>query len=168
MASIESLPPWLNVSPSDFVRAAEAGASTGISAERQRASSEEAGNRLRLAYDTLASQERRQDEMAQAKMELAQSQMDQRERATTAALALREAQMQGLQSYREQQIEAKQNELGLRGQLGAANLDLATQRLEAQQARTPGAIHEPGVGIFQLNPDTGKYRIRHFVSTKES
>ena len=141
--ALDSLPPWVSVSPSDFVRAAEAGASTGISAERQRASSEEAGNRLRLAYDTLASQERRQDEMAQAKMELAQSQMDQRERATTAALALREAQMQGLQDYREGMLGAKEKELGIRSELGGANLDLRRQLAETssglQQQRLESA-----------------------------
>lgn len=140
--ALGEIPPWLNVSSSDFVRAAEAGASTGISAERQRASTEEAGNRLRLAYDTLASQERRQDEMAQAKMDLAQSQMEMRDRATTAALALRESQMQGLQDYRERNLGFREQRAGdlydyRNALLGQASdrLGLQTQRFqESQQA----------------------------------
>jgi hypothetical protein len=111
--------PWLNVTPQTWLGAMESGSAAGTRQRAQAFAESEAADRLRLAYDSLASHERMQNEQVQSKVEQAQ-----------AAMALRESQMQSLQDYREQQIAQKQNELGLRQQLGESGLALRQQGLD--------------------------------------
>jgi hypothetical protein len=113
-----TIAPW--IIPPNFLGAMEAGTAAG----------------LRFAYDSLAAKEQQASQLAAQKHELAR-----------AAMELRGQQMQGLQDYREKQLEAKQNELGLRQQLGEANLgiaqqraDSAAERLRLTQDKTPGEL----------------------------
>lgn len=98
------IPPWVDVKPSDFVRAASGGATAGIAAQKTFAEQRQASDRLQLAYDTLASQERRADEAAQAKMEVAIMGMQMRAQQQDAALALREQQQSALNAYRDARL----------------------------------------------------------------
>ena len=130
-----SVPPWLEYTPQTFLGAMEAGTSAGqrnrsldlqassqdLTARGQSISQSEAADRLRLAYDSLASNERQQNQTAQAKAAQAQ-----------AAMELRQAQQQGLQDIREQQMEAKDKELGLRTELGNRAQDLREQQIKNQ------------------------------------
>jgi hypothetical protein len=88
------IPPWLR--PTDTLGAIQAGAQAGLAIRRANDEESQAGDRLRLAYDQLASSERRQSEEAKSKMQLAQ-----------ASLALRSQQMDAMQSYRAGQLQAK-------------------------------------------------------------
>lgn len=90
--------PWLH--PPDFLGAMEAGSAAGTRQRAQAASESEAADRLRLAYDSLASHEKMQNETAQAKMA-----------ANEAAMDLRRSQMEGLQDYREKQAGFRQQAL---------------------------------------------------------
>lgn len=121
--ALGTIPPWLDVRPEQFVRAAASGAEAGISAARAAAAESEAADRLRLAYATLESQERRADEAAQAKLQAAQ-----------AALDLRAQQMESLDAYR-------QGRLAQMGDIAAGRQDLASATL-AERTRHNIATEE--------------------------
>lgn len=161
--AIDTVPPWLRVDPSDFVKAGQMGAESGIAARRQYASEVEAGDRLRLAYDTLASQERRESERVAAQQELAGMRLEMQE----AAMALREQQASALNAYRQQQIENAQDALNLRATLGGENLSLrqagleqAAQRLRELQDRPTFTrpVVAAGMGVWEFDEDTGKWK----------
>lgn len=121
--ALGTIPPWLDVRPEQFVRAAASGAEAGISAARSAAAESEAADRLRLAYATLESQERRADEAAQAKLQAAQ-----------AALDLRAQQMESLDAYR-------QGRLAQMGDIAAGRQDIASATL-AERTRHNIATEE--------------------------
>ena len=98
--ALAQLAPWLNYTPQTFLGAMEAGTRSGLQARGQDISQSEAADRLRYAYDSLASSERQQNATAAAHM--AQSQ---------AAMELRKSQMEGLQDYREAMIGQRQQGL---------------------------------------------------------
>ena len=123
------VPPWLDVTPQTFTGAMEAGTRAGLAERSQSAQESEAGDRLRLAYDSLASHERMQNQTAQAR--LAQNQ---------AAMALRQAQMEGLQDYRRQEEERRRNALEQRGEYQGQRLDLMQQGLDLQSKRADDAV----------------------------
>lgn len=86
--------PWLT--PPNFLGAMEAGASTGLRVRAQAAQEQEAGDRLRLAYDQLAEQERR-----------SAAEMASRHQLASASLALRAQQSDALNAYRQGQLQAR-------------------------------------------------------------
>jgi hypothetical protein len=164
--SLTGTPAWIN--PPNYLGAMEAGTAAGQRARAQDISTSEAADRLRLAYDSLAANERMQGQAAQAK--LAQN---------AAAMELRQAQMEGLQDYREQQMDARaealkqqadlaSKALKQRGDLAAASLDERTAHdvsmEEARNAVKSGqaTIVEhpelPGVK-FLRNPSGAESRI---------
>lgn len=136
------LPPWLNVSPSDFVRAAAEGAGVGIRAQSQRASEREAADRLRLAYDQLASQERRESERVAAEQQMQMNRLAVQMQQADAAEQLRRDQLASLEGYRQQRLgqyeteeDRRRGELELKSGAAAALQDYRTQRLgQYQQA----------------------------------
>jgi len=117
-----ALPPWLDITPQTFLGAMESGTRAGEAARAQDIASSEAADRLRLAYDSLASHERMQNQTAQARAAQAKAAMD-----------LRAAQLQGLQDYR-------QSQLGLAQQRNEAvlqrNADLISHWKDLQAAGT--------------------------------
>lgn len=98
-----TIAPWLH--PLDFVGAARAGASAGLQAREQDIQQAQSADRLQLAYDTLASQEKRASQQALARQQLAQ-----------ASLALRGQQMDMLNQYRQQGLGLREQGLGLQAQ----------------------------------------------------
>lgn len=71
--ALAGVPPWLV--PPNFLGASEAGAQMGLGIRRQAEAETEAADRLRLAYDQLASQEQRANEQARATMALRAQQL---------------------------------------------------------------------------------------------
>lgn len=133
--ALDTIPPWLRVEPSDFVRAGQMGAEAGLAARRQYSSEVEAGDRLRLAYDTLASQERRESERVAAQQELAAMKLDMQIQQQEAALALREQQAAALNAYRNARLD--QYDIAEGRKLAAAESleDYRTKRLGLQVQR---------------------------------
>lgn len=95
--------PWLH--PLNFIDAARAGASLGLQAREQDIQQSQSADRLQLAYDTLASQEKRASQQALARQQLAQ-----------ASLALRGQQMDMLNQYRQSMLGQREQGLGLQAQ----------------------------------------------------
>jgi hypothetical protein len=87
--------PWLV--PPNYSAIMEAGAQTGLAVRRQTESEADAGDRLRLAYDTLAAQERRAAQAAADRKEL-----------THASLALRAQQADAMNAYRMGSLQARE------------------------------------------------------------
>lgn len=96
-----AIAPWLT--PPNFLAAMQAGAQLGLGVRRQDEEESQAGDRLRLAYDQLAANERRAHEAVMARQESAK-----------AALALRAQQMSALESYRQSMIEERKQADALR------------------------------------------------------
>lgn len=124
-----TIAPWLV--PPNYIGAMTAGAQTGLAARRQVAAEQEAGDRLRLAYDQLAASERRAHEAQLS-----------RERMTQATMALRASQMEGLDRYRQGMLAARaeddrlraENMQRLAGQFETRREDTAAYR-QALQSR---------------------------------
>ena len=128
-------PPWLDVKPSDFVRAGQMGAEAGIAARRQYSSEVEAGDRLRLAYDTLASQERRESERVAAQQELAAMKLDMQMQQQDAAMALREQQAAALNAYRDARLGQYDVAEGRRQDAAASLEDYRAKSLDLKVQR---------------------------------
>lgn len=152
-------PPWLNVQPSDFLRAATEGAAAGTRAEAQRYSEIEAADRLRLAYDTLASHERMQNQQAEAKMALAGQSLAFRQQQAEAADELRRSQMANLAGYREArlgqfQTEDQRRAAGTESLINYRNAMLQQREEALQISRDKAeAAAARGEGEFFSRPD---------------
>lgn len=83
MAALDEIPSWTN--PPNFLAASEGGARAGLAARAEQREETGAADRLRLAYDQLARQEKQQSAALQARIQLG-----------TAANALRAAHEQAL------------------------------------------------------------------------
>lgn len=134
--ALAGLPPWLNISPDTFLSAIRSGAGVGAQIREQDIQQAEAGDRLRLAYAQLASQEQRSAEQTQAKLELAHATLSARERqmdlmAQFRQQALDQAQQRAsdLNDYRSNMLGQRQAELASREQSGAALQDLREKRM---------------------------------------
>lgn len=93
-----TIAPWLH--PINFVAAAQAGAASGLGIRRANQEATEAADRLQLAYEQLASNERRSNEATRERMAVAK-----------ASLALRGQQMDAVRAYHENQIDARNREI---------------------------------------------------------
>jgi len=135
---LSGVPPWLNVGPTDFLRAAQAGAQLGLERERLREQSKEAADRL-------AESERESD----AAHAIQQSELQQRSQQEAAAMALNQARLGREDASQAQRFQLGQGNLALRT---AANrlaenratqqdtnrsqmLDLARQRLALEKGK---------------------------------
>lgn len=103
-----AIAPWLQ--PTDYIGVMRAGAGLGLQARAQDVQEEEAGDRLRLAYTQIASQERQHAAQAKALSDYRLAQLE-----------LRNQQQSMLQDYRqknmERQIEASKDSLDMRQKL---------------------------------------------------
>lgn len=147
MAVLTGIPPWLQ--PHDFIGAARSGASLGLQARGQDIENQQAADRLQLAYDQLASQERRESEAAKQKQNLAAAtlalrgqQMDMLNEYRQNSLGLREQRGDALDEYRKERLAAEGKSLDLRKELGEATaqsrsdvLDLRKQMLDLAKTR---------------------------------
>lgn len=174
--ALGDIPPWLNVQPSEFVRAAQMGAEAGLAARRQYASEQEAGDRLRLAYSQLASQERQANERAAAQQEIAAARMQMQMQQQDAAQALREQQMQSLDRYRQERLaqfgiegERRQSAAEALNQYRQARLGQYQEALEISADKAAALVRSgqativehpelPGIK-FMRNPSGAEYRI---------
>lgn len=93
-----SIAPWLN--PPNFVGAAAAGAASGLGIRKANQEANEAADRLSLAYEQLAENERRANMENQTRLE-----------TQKASLALRGAQMDAMRAYHEDQIDARNRQI---------------------------------------------------------
>lgn len=126
--------PW--IIPPNYPQIMESGARIGLSARQQDIAESEAGDRLRLAYSQLESQERRASEMLQ-----------ERRMQNQAAMALRDIQARSLQAYREGQLAERSRSSNLR----EANM----QRL-AEQFATSQALKESQFGEREARLTAGQ------------
>ena len=97
----------------------EAGTSAGLRERAQRSSEHEAADRLKLAYDSLASHERMQSEAAMRKLD-----------SQEAAMELRKQQMEGLQDYRNRRAGQYDTEEARRQGASESLNDYRNQRLD--------------------------------------
>lgn len=112
MALGAQLPSWLN--QPNFLGAMEAGASTGLRARQQDIEEYQAADRLKLAYDQLAKQERVASMQALAKQKQGE-----------AALALRAA-------IAQQGMDLRERSLQQQGDLRSRALDIQQSRLDSE------------------------------------
>lgn len=135
--ALAPIAPW--TIPPDFLGAARAGASLGLEQRGQDIAQGEAADRLKLAYDQLASEEATRARESAAKLDLAHS-----------ALALRGQQMAGLQDYREKQIADAQQRMGALADYRDKKLQQATAAAELRKRN----IHfAPNGEVLQLQDD---------------
>lgn len=113
--------PWLY--PKNFVEAMNAGAQAGLAVRRATDEEQQAGDRLRLAYDQLASQEKRESEAARSKLELAH-----------AAMALRARQADAMEAYHQNQIAARNEALKQQQQYQNSALALRQQAMDERKS----------------------------------
>jgi hypothetical protein len=92
--ALDDSTPWLH--PPNFLGAMEGGARLGLSARGEQREETGAADRLRLAYDQLAAQEKRASELVKSRQQIA-----------SASLALRAQQASALEQYRRDQIEER-------------------------------------------------------------
>lgn len=138
--ALAGIPPWLN--PPDFVGASRAGAALGLEGRGQDIQVAEAGDRLKLAYDQLEAQEKRDAVQEAAKLALAH-----------ATLQMKKDQMTALDRYRQQNIEAQNLRAQDRLSLSAQRLeDLNKYRSDTEALRRELAGKEP-TGTFPLDPN---------------
>jgi hypothetical protein len=160
-----AIPPWLDITPETFLGAAKAGAQIGTQRRAQDLKAGAAADRLRLAYDSLASQERRASESEQMKLELAknaqqlrQSQMDavnlraqerlqqQQEQGDQLAqfreqtLAFRQGRGEMLDQHRAQMAEEQDKNRALREEIANKNLDAKQAAMELRKRQISDAL----------------------------
>jgi hypothetical protein len=178
--ALGTIPPWLDITPETFLGAAKAGAQIGTQRRAQDLEAGQAADRLRLAYDSLASQERRASESEQMKLELAQnaqalrqSQLDavnlraqerlqqQQEQAQNLGayrenlLSLRQGRGEMLDKHRSEMIGEQEKNRALREQLGTQDIaikqaGLGLRQSQAVDALTPLQKHDLGVKAKSL------------------
>jgi hypothetical protein len=142
--------PW--VKAPDYAQIMQAGTTAGLSARRiameeeaaaarQAEAESSAADRLKLAYDQIASQERRASEAAMARREQAQ-----------AALKLRESQSRDLNAYRLGQLQARE-ESNARQTANMLRLGEQFQQREQRMADQFGAGQEAVQSRFETRED---------------
>jgi hypothetical protein len=163
--ALGTIPPWLDITPETFLGAAKAGAQIGTQRRKQDLDTQDAADRLRLAYDSLASQERRASESEQMKLELAknaqqlrQSQMDavnlraqerlqqqqqmgnQQAQFHAQTLALRQSRGEMLDKHRSEMIDQQEQNRALREQLGTQDMAIKQAGLGLRQQKSEDAL----------------------------
>ena len=132
------LAPW-NIPP-NFLGAIQAGAGAGLAARRADLEEQSSGDRLQLAYNQLAEEERQRNEAAQARMQMA-----------TAANALRASQIDMLSRYHQGQLQNQQAGEAQRAQIAQQTL---AQKLALANRPT---VHFGTEGeVIQRDPVTGE------------
>lgn len=156
------LVPW--VVPPDYAKIMQAGTSAGLEARsiasreaearrRDDVSQEIAADRLRLAYDQIASQERRAAETVQAKREQSQ-----------AALQLRALQSRDLNAYRQGQLEARaQSE-----ERQAANMLRLAEQFRERENRIAEQFGASQQGMFDRATMAEEGKQGRFEASQES
>lgn len=131
--ALAPIAPW--IIPPDYIGAMSRGAQLGLSARAQDEQEKSVGDRLSLAYDTLASEEKRASEAAKASHELASATMAQRAQQAEAmnkfrqdrldqqgeALNLRENQAGFLNEYRKDRLQQAKDVLDLHREVAQFN-----------------------------------------------
>lgn len=158
--------PWLH--QPNFIEAMVAGGQAGIHSRAVDNEAIQAGDRLRLAYDQLNANEQREQEAEANKMELAK-----------ASMALRSQQMDALEQYRQDQVQARQanmerlgsqfgerekrmseqfgeHENRLSGQFGT-RMDLMDQRLQDQRDREARLADQFQAGLALRKANAATY-----------
>ncbi len=164
-----ALAPWLV--PPNFLDAIRSGAGTGLQARgedlRQREQDiqqAQAADRLQLAYDTLAQQERVRSKEAAEKLALAKatlalrgSQADLLNQYRMKMLQDREARGSALDLYRQQRFGEQEKMFGQRQDLAERGLGLRKAALDLQDERakkvTPQIRTLPGGEIVERQPN---------------
>ena len=131
------LAPW-NIPP-NFLGAIQAGAGAGLAARRADLEEQSSGDRLQLAYNQLAEEERQRNEAAQARMQMA-----------TAANALRASQIDMLSRYHQGQLQNQQAGEAQRAQIAQQVLAQKTA-----QANRPTTHFGTQGEVLQEDPTTG-------------
>jgi hypothetical protein len=109
-----ALGPWN--APPNFIGAMSAGASAGLQARGQDIAQMEAGDRLTLAYQQLASEERQRTEMAKQRMQAAQWMMQ-----------YRQSQLSLLDQYRQQRLAQQGSEAAEKARIAQEAVDVRKQ-----------------------------------------
>ncbi len=160
--AIMPIAPW-TVAP-DFLGAMRAGTSAGLEMRQQNMQESQAADRLRLAYDQLASEEQQRAQESQNKLELAHAslalkgeQMDALNNYRQGLLQNQEQRMTDLASYREKEIAAKQAaaEMARRNIHFGPNGEVLKYNPEdgsVQQIRPPNPAKDNVTGEFPVDP----------------
>lgn len=141
MALGASLPPWLT--PPNFLGAMEAGASTGLRARQQDIEEYQAADRLKLAYDQLAKQERVASMQALAKQKQGEAALALRAAIAQQGMDLRERSLQ-------QQGDLRSRALDLQQQQQGSLLDLKKSEDQTRQDEFKARMEQ---GNRRINPD---------------
>ena len=140
------LAPW-NIPP-NFLGAIQAGAGAGLAARRADLEEQSSGDRLQLAYNQLAEEERQRNEAAKARMQMA-----------TAANALRASQIDMLSRYHQGQLQNQQGQLQNQQAGEAQRAQIAQQTLAQKLAlaqRPPRPMNVGGVLYDVRDPNSPK------------
>lgn len=129
------IPSWLQ--GTDVIGAMSRGASAGLSARSEDDSERNAADRLRLAYDQMAQEERRQSQAAQI-----------HQQQTAAALLLKKQQAEMLNTYRQGELATRSAAQALQ----AKHFDELKRHNMAMEGK-PRLHNVPGVGLVQEDVD---------------
>lgn len=154
--------PWLI--PPDFVGAMRAGAQLGLEQRQQDIAQSEAADRLRLAYDQLASEEQQRARETQSRMDLAKAslalrgqQMDATQAYRAGLLENAQKRMQDLADYRDKEMAQKQaiNEMARRNIHFGPNGEVLKYDPETNQVKElrPGNKKANVTGEFPVDPN---------------
>lgn len=154
--------PWLTANnPLQYLRE---GAQIGLESRSQDAlakeralQSQEAGNRLRLSYDTLANQQ--ENQRRQAQQEAAQ---------TAATYALKQSQLDAMSQYRSQQIEEQKARL----KQASDRATSAADALKAAHNDTAGFVSDSkdlgAAAAYSKHPNADKIVVNHIMSLEQA
>lgn len=136
--ALGSIPPWLNVSPSDFVRAAQMGAETGLAVARTRQAADQFAREMEFKqWEAQQAQELRREEM-QRRAEQQKAQNEARLAYNLANIGIRQASQQNLAQFRESQKQRLLDTLSLQQNEEKRRVEQEERR--KKQAETAAAV----------------------------
>lgn len=136
-----AIAPWLT--PTDVIGSMSRGASLGLQERSQDTQESEAADRLKLAYDQMASEERRQSDRA------------------AQALLLKQAEMAGLNAYRQGELQnrAAANAIAQQRANDLANHYAALEKQKNASAAASIVTHDEFPGVKFLRQPTGHEQV---------
>lgn len=172
-----AIAPWLNVNPSDFVKAAEAGAHLGIQSAGIQERAEAARDRAQSALSAAASRAQAAQQIAHARMSeaaaLAEANRKLREWETQQHIAMQQAQLERATEQGQSRLDQGLMRIGLEKAQREADLakqgnlqdyrkgmmDIAQKRLDLESDKSKQSADAKAAGTVRIPLTTDKYAL---------
>lgn len=142
--ALGGIPPWLNVNPSDFVRAAQMGSEAGLAVARTRQAADQFAEQMQFRrWEAEQADQLRREAMQQRQQQL-EAQQQARLAYNLANIGIRQAAQEGLQRYRESQKQHLADSLALQVQeeTRRKQAEARRQQQEAERQKRLGKADE--------------------------